>query len=708
MNVLGLNLLLDSVRKAYYQQESKVDINYIDEIQEKAKNYTIISFDIFDTVLTRLFECPIDLFAYVESQLSDCGVNFPDYALLRFKAEQMARNTAKQQRDQEEITLDDIYNALSFLTPVNHNVLLQAKQLELDAELESIVPVVDNKYLLSQLKQQGKKIIFVSDMYLSKQFISRLLSQNHLDVCDNLYVSSDLMKTKHTGRIWVKILQDYPEQEILHIGDNNHADVEIPKRFAIETFHYNRLLSYHRVGAQLSPNLVPFSLMSKMYYLMQYINEKDTREIAFWTKLGETLGAFILQSFIEWLKENIVINKIDHIYFCARDAQIIQKIWNYYQYDDQCNTTSSYLYLSRKVLRFPACYIELIDHGCLSDASLTFLVDESIQWGDSYYTYFKRLGLNEEQIARTNFHHQFGSLKQKIDFKNLPNIKFFLQKELISILTPIFYEKYQTTMAYLQQEGLFDSNKKIAIVDLGWGGTIQLALTELLEHRKITHKLYGYYYGLLNKHTPGRLFKNGFMNSAFFNMFWRPDEQFLIENSVNILENLHSADHETTIDFVYNSISNRYEPLFKEDLNKKYKRQYNQKFAVFQNGIMNTIKKWKNNQLVYGIGSDWIKPYFATAAILQVCISPNPDEQKYLGSIKHAALHDHSVFYNLINTEIPKNKSEIAKLLYSGGWPCGVMSYWNLQKNVFSEEIYQTAIKHFGHYPSLIKDYLIG
>lgn len=56
-----------------------------------------------------------------------------------------------------------------------------AKKLELEAEFESIVVNTEQILLIEKLKQLGKKIIFVSDTYLSKRFMEKILSNLNLN-----------------------------------------------------------------------------------------------------------------------------------------------------------------------------------------------------------------------------------------------------------------------------------------------------------------------------------------------------------------------------------------------------------------------------------------------------------------------------------------------------------------------------------------------
>lgn len=90
-NQFYITSLIGSVKKYYFDHQCQTDVGYINEILHKSESYDIISFDIFDTLGTRLFECPIDLFAVVEGCLKGEGADFQGFAQLRLVAEEQAR-----------------------------------------------------------------------------------------------------------------------------------------------------------------------------------------------------------------------------------------------------------------------------------------------------------------------------------------------------------------------------------------------------------------------------------------------------------------------------------------------------------------------------------------------------------------------------------------------------------------------------------------
>lgn len=695
-------ILLQDVRKSFENHGMTVDEQYIQLILNQAKDVDVVSFDIFDTLVTRLFECPIDIFAYVENVLLFNGYEeCAGFARHRLQAEEMARNFAWQERRAEEICIDEIYAALKILAPnLSEDLIVLAKETEKQAEVLSCIAISDNLALIQKLKAMGKEIIFVSDMYLKPDDINQILKANNLDLYDHLFVSSESGKTKHTGRIWQVVKNKISNKSILHIGDNQIADVEIPKTKSIQSFHYTRFLNERRVGANLDPTLITFSLLSQAQRLRKNISPIENENII-WENLGSSLGSLILYSFTDWLEKQVRTSQIEHIFFCARDAQVIEKCWDLRNLNAKNNTTSSYLYVSRKVLRYSSCYIEIVKNGRLSNESLNFLTHESCEVGDSYRKIFKDFNLSDEDMYAAGFKKHFGNLNNTIDWKNIEQLKSYIQENLLDLMLPAFEKVFKPTAEYYKQEGLLSENKKVAIVDLGWFGTIQLAITNIREYFGIKNKVSGYYYGLFREHVTGRLFKNGGMEAPFWPKFLRQDERTVLENAINLLENLHSANHETTIDFELKD--GKYIPVFKEDQGDEYINRFDRSIKRFQEAALHVIGIWSKGESYHGVESAWVGLESAKSAMAQVFCSPNKEEISILGQIPHATLHTHEVFHTLIPAILPKSTSDVDLYLQRGGWPVGVMTYWKNQRlDITHPHLYVRAKNMFLKYEKIL------
>jgi HAD hydrolase, family IA, variant 1 len=706
MDVRSQTLLLDA-RERWLNQPPEPDENYIATALKKAKDADVVSFDIFDTVLTRVLECPIDLFAYVERELLAHGFDAKGFAKIRFDAENRARAIAWAATKAEEITFDEIYQQVQAAPQLAGaaSLVATAREAEIQAEKVACVAIADQVELIKRLKAAGKTIIFVSDMYLSQEQISTILAYNQIDtLCDHLFVSSEYNQTKHTGKIWNVVRKHIPaNQRILHIGDNLHSDVEQPKQAGISTLHYPRFIAERRVGASLSADLVPFSILSRLADLDA---QKETdREEAFWRKLGKSLGALTLYSYVQWLAGQVKRNKIEHVYFCARDAQVIQAAWDICDLDKSCGTTSGYLYVSRKVLRYSTCYTEIIQNGRLSDKSLLFLVEHSINENSAFRDIFKPFNLSDEVIDKHGLHDIIGPLDNLVDWSKTALIKDYINSYLLDDMLPTFKGVFDNAMGYYRQEGVFRDDRKAAIVDLGWAGTMQAALIDLRRYAGVEQNLAGYYYGLwgISEAIAGKSYHNGVMFSAFGNKFEQLKNALLLRNGVNLLENLHSANHETTVDF--KQVGDAFEPMFKKDVHYRYLGWFNSTIAHFQAAALDAIRTWHSGEKHLTLSADEVSIDTAIAAMMQVFCSPNKQEIAHLGQIMHAATYAHAEFRPIVENELPKNESEVYSFLYGGGWPCGVMKYWcNSGLQATNSHLYNVAKNEFAAYPEFIRN----
>ena len=90
--------------------------------------------------------------------------------------------------------------------------------------------------LLLDSRLSGKQIVFVSDTYLSANFVrSQLVKHGVAEPDDRCYVSSELGVTKRHGGLFKVLItcEGVSPSEIHHFGDNSKADVAIPESLGI-------------------------------------------------------------------------------------------------------------------------------------------------------------------------------------------------------------------------------------------------------------------------------------------------------------------------------------------------------------------------------------------------------------------------------------------------------------------------------------------
>jgi FMN phosphatase YigB (HAD superfamily) len=199
--------------KKYY------DVICDNDIIKLIENSKVVSFDVFDTLLIRPYVVPTDLFKHMELHYDADG--FYD---ARIKAESVAR---KLNKEKEDVTLDEIYKCIS-------PEFKYLKNKELLFEKQMLMKHPKNYDIYRAAVNMNKKIIVTSDMYLPSDFLKDVLKKNGYDHIDAVYVSGEYNKAKWSGNLFKQVIKDLKinPEEVLHIGDNKQADIEVPKSLA--------------------------------------------------------------------------------------------------------------------------------------------------------------------------------------------------------------------------------------------------------------------------------------------------------------------------------------------------------------------------------------------------------------------------------------------------------------------------------------------
>ena len=85
-----------------------------------------------------------------------------------------AEKTARRNSGKEDVSLDDIYRNLSLESFPNLSKPA-LKRLELEVERENLSPVRQALDLIRNYRKKGKRILFISDMYLPSDFLKSQL-----------------------------------------------------------------------------------------------------------------------------------------------------------------------------------------------------------------------------------------------------------------------------------------------------------------------------------------------------------------------------------------------------------------------------------------------------------------------------------------------------------------------------------------------------
>lgn len=475
--------------------------------------YEVVSFDVFDTLISRLLTQPTDVFKIVERRGKLSGLPVDGFAALRIDAEREARS-----RVRPEVTLDDIYASLSHLAPRFDTALANSlKGMELQAEHDVCVARPAGSKLFEEARASGARIVITTDMYLPEEFIRTLLDDCGYSGYEALFVSSSCHATKADGSLYTILLDrlNVASKQVLHVGDNPKSDIAQARAAGFATFYTSR--ARERVSSVEGSFLVASAGIRK---------ESGTSLRNFgYSCLGPVLVGFCL-----WLNESLKDDGISKVYYLSRDGLIIKRAMSALGLD--C-LGGVYLYGSRRAFQVPS--YALLDS--LDQVLGAMFLPRNV----SLSKVFSKMGLGQDHVDETLraagidpvVKRPSASLAQDEDarraFELLRGEITWNAKSELSLLE-----------RYLRQNAFAG---KLAIVDIGWFGNMQVALERVSEDMASGTEIHGYYVGLapngphqLTRHMRGYLFDHAHGARLFER-----------ERNFNMLfEILFSATHGTT------------------------------------------------------------------------------------------------------------------------------------------------------------------
>lgn len=330
------------------------------------KEYKLYSFDIFDTLITRKVATPKGIFVLMKDIINqspqfadlpnDVKTNFFNY---RTNSEFYLRQINNRWNDGKDISLDMIYNHIQHTYFLTNEQTQAIKELEIQLELDNIIPIKENIEKLKVLLEKGKRVVLISDMYLPEYIIKEMLLKCDPVLCQvKLYLSSTLgfMKTKQALFHYVKEQENVEFREWTHMGDNKFADFFCARKLGIKAvlYPYVKFKEYEKslLVANSQNSFVQISLgCAKNIRLNKFPNDEKAQ-------LGASLAGPILFPYIYWLLDQAQKRGIERLYFIARDGYILKLIADLIIKENNLPIKTKYIYGSRKAWRISALKVE--------------------------------------------------------------------------------------------------------------------------------------------------------------------------------------------------------------------------------------------------------------------------------------------------------------------------------------------------------------
>ena len=194
----------------------------------------VFSIDVFDTLLLREYKSEITRFREIAELVHQAfpEISSRNFFQARALAHRLAYQLAKPVQGCREAAFDSIYRLIGAILQEHDAARLAAMQeIELSYETSHLRLNPNIRKLLEIARMRNLRIVAVSDMYLNRDALARIIN-NFLPpgMINEIYSSADFGISKISGLLWDELLrrEQVSPQAILHLGDNPVADFEMP------------------------------------------------------------------------------------------------------------------------------------------------------------------------------------------------------------------------------------------------------------------------------------------------------------------------------------------------------------------------------------------------------------------------------------------------------------------------------------------------
>lgn len=494
-------------------------------------DYDCYCFDVFDTIISRTVspEYVKKLWAKEirASYIAERDVN-EIYAfrsrMERYLCEQTQRSTGCLEFRLMDL-YEKIYEEYIIEKSVEKSLFLEdALKYEIDIEKRVQFVQEDVEKLLRHLKKLNKTIVCVSDFYAPEIFFEQIFKYHKIyDLIHTFYISSEYLETKRKGDLYDHVLADtgFERNRMIMIGDNQYSDYEMPKSKGLAAYLLDRRAQYdfYQQFEQKSMQQ-PGAGIKKIY---KKLNRDDYEDLSF------SLYFFTQKLFDRLRKEHI-----KNVFFLSREGEFLLRLFQHYQdcrvHEDKDKIRLHYLMVSRKSTfiaslraldeeKFEMIFRQYI-HISVFDflSSLGFELEEQIKIG-------KQLGVDiyekQEDLPHSPVYEK---LKGNALFRKLYEEKRSVQKRNFG--------------KYLDSFGVDFQKEPLALVDVGWKGTIQ---DNIFYYFGGDIVIKGYYLGLA---AAGKLQEKNKKYGLLFSCTGHKSKYFAVYNeNKSIFEVMLGASH---------------------------------------------------------------------------------------------------------------------------------------------------------------------
>lgn len=617
--------------KQFFEYSNNTNIDYMIEEVDSSEISTnefkdLHTYDIFDTLIRRNTLMPESVFFQVQRDMKyRSNLDFPKYLVERYpkirhdveidlrdiyKKTLYERNT-----DKIEVTLEEIFVRLQ----ENYELTDEQVKFLYDSEVEAEITCVEGiNHKINELfkyKEMGSEIYLISDMYLPKEVIRRMLVKVDDRFIDTkIYLSSEIGYQKSTGKLYEFIFfdSDYSFNNWIHHGDNKHADGTVPRRYGIKTFNHDMdsfigfekyLINHAPTDYKVDSYKLATAIQRYRRKLLTDIETTYDEELYYsFTYIGTAFVPYIHWSILDAIK-----NGYKTLYFISRDGYFLKQIADVLIEELNLNIKTKYIYGSRKAWRV-ASFINEVDPASFTSFGMFTNMNSFDDLVQS-----SQLDENEllQIIPELKGYKDIGSLKGDVAVSIR---KIFENSESYKTrLLEIAKQKREIVVNYLKQEINFD--EKFAFVEFWGRGYTQDTLTRLLEVSTDKPFINPFYY--IRNFTPnyGKSVRHRFTsmpsNFSYFESIFAqtpyksiPGYVYNENKVIPIIQSTENNFHQKIEKGIkeFSKVYSQYAPDFENDYYRylaetSYRYQFDNPDDKF---ISNVFSRFKDNLAMYG------------------------------------------------------------------------------------------------------------
>jgi len=470
----------------------------------------IVSFDVFDTLLFRKTNTPETVFDLVGRHFGIHG-----FRKLRMDSQNIASARAYQAFGWPHADMDQIYEVLSE-QEIPGICWQDVKDYEIRLERDALTANTEMLEFFRYAREQGKRVIAVSDMYLFAAQLETFLEDNGFTGFDRIYCSADEHHAKFNRDLFAHVAQQEgaPYGDFLHIGDKDRDDGEFPGEFGMKTFVYHRDCDLEKLK-----NAGSSDVDKGIYKILCGDSSR------FWYNLGVEVGGPLYMGLTRFLLEKAGGRKI---FLLSRDGYNLHRILRELGY-----TNVEYLHTSRRAMTLAG--ITRMDEKDIANLP-PYTFGQTVGEILDYLCVDRESIRHLEEAGLRSFDQLILQLEDMENFRKL----YALNKE-------VFLERCRTerenARKYLEKIGFL--NQDAICFDCGWQGSSQLLLERFKEAIGCEKKHPFLYFGIRSGEKSRRQLRGMHYEAYLFDHYKNYALQADFRLNVAMYELFFSAPHES-------------------------------------------------------------------------------------------------------------------------------------------------------------------